>query len=218
MIAIVASLESELPAGEQVPPHFQVFLLGVGLVQAALNTTKIISTYRPERIICVGTCGAVRPDLHVGDIVIGSTAVHYGLDLRRFGLPRGATRDRLGLEIAALPLVQPLEDTDPHCHGRTIHRGITIGSADRFLVASDRSEMPWIESELRVEAVDMESYAVASAAHAAAVPVSVIRVVSDTSTGKRPSSFGSFLSRSSGDLVDFIAHCTFPSEKSPTIL
>lgn len=78
--------------------------------------------------------------------------------------------------------------------------------------------MPWVEEQLHVGAVDMESYAIASAAMADGIPVSVIRVVSDTWRGHRPRSYRAFLRSAAADLLDIIVQYSLPSEKSPTIL
>lgn len=225
MIALVASSAQELPdlADASLPPSLdlQAFTIGVGKVQAAISVASFIVESRPSHIICTGTCKAVDPRMDVGDIVIGSLAVDYDLDLRRFGLPRGSTRDCSGNPFGSVMLDNFLTDRAAGiemCRGRRVWREVTIGSADRFLVASDCDKMPWIVDELHLQAVDMESYAVAAAASRGGIPVSVIRVVSDTYRGIRPKSYAAFLRSAAIDMLSCIVQYSFPNEKSPTIL
>lgn len=218
MIAIVASSSQELPDPRGLPFWIMCVPVGVGLVQSALNTARLIASCHPDRIITIGTCGALDHDMAVGDLVIGSSVVHYGMDLRRFGLPAGATFDPEGKQVGALPLDGSIVGEEPLFRTRRIHRDIVIGSADQFMVAGTRETMPWVEDQLHVGAVDMESYAIASAAMADGIPVSVIRVVSDTWRGHRPRSYRAFLRSAAADLLDIIVQYSLPSEKSPTIL
>lgn len=218
MIAIVASSPGELPEPQLIPPRCSSFSVGVGLVQSALHTARIINTYDPEWIICIGTCGAIDRRMAIGDLVIGSSAVHYGIDLRRFGLDVGTTYDPEGNQVGMLHLEDAMFRGAPVFRDRNVHRGVTIGSADIFLVSEMRKAMPWVEKELHVGAVDMESYAVCAVGNEAHIPVSVLRVVSDTWQGHRPRSYRVFLKDAITDILALVAQCTLPSEKSPMIL
>lgn len=54
---IVFALKAEAPT---LFKHDNVFEIGVGKVNAAVNTTLLINTYRPKRIINLGTAGGVK--------------------------------------------------------------------------------------------------------------------------------------------------------------
>lgn len=225
MIAVLASSKGELVPAEQVPQAYRAsigwFAIGVGKVQASLNTHRIIGEFRPTGIIGTGTCGAVDPRMQVGDLVLASETVDYDLDLRRFGLDRGTTFDKDGNRIGTLRLDVswfPPPASDMIFEGRRVWHQVRIGSADRFLVAADRQENPWIAGEMHIGAVDMESHAIAATAFATGIPVSIVRVVSDTHRGERPRSYASFLAHAAASVMRFVIQYSLPNEKSPTIL
>lgn len=233
MILIVASSWSELVGVEQFPsidgqrrslPNGDMLVaipIGVGKVQAALGTAKALETWKPSHLIGIGTCGAIRQDMEVGDIVCAGRVVQYDIDLRRFGLPRGSTFDSEGKEAGELVLQSPclrmLHELREY-RGRKIWERGVLGTADTFLVASERKDKPWIAEQLHVDAVDMESYAIVAAGLSCGIPVSIVRTVSDTWRGSRPKSYGKFLVSASQDMCALIAQYAEPSEKSPTIL
>lgn len=51
-----------------------MIVAGIGAVCAGSVMTHLIKSFEPAGIICSGTAGGIAPDLHLGDVVIGSTA------------------------------------------------------------------------------------------------------------------------------------------------
>lgn len=47
---------------------------GMGIPSSSIYGSELVDTYGVEHLIRVGSCGAVQPDLELGDIVIGSGA------------------------------------------------------------------------------------------------------------------------------------------------
>ncbi|BDG07331.1 phosphorylase family protein [Anaeromyxobacter paludicola] len=51
------------------PPGWRVATCGVGAVTAAARTARLLAAERPERVLFVGTCGALDPALAPGALV-----------------------------------------------------------------------------------------------------------------------------------------------------
>ena len=187
---------SEFPTLRMSPQGepFAVVCVGVGQVNAALNTYQAIQSLHPSLVVGIGTCGALRDELRVGDLLIAGSVVQYEVDLRRFGLKRGELPGAGGVPGGALATEFPSWSWDA---GERLFTSCTLGTADRFLVANDRRGAEYLQDELALDAVDMESYAMVAAARKASVPVAILRTVSDTSHGARPRSYPTFLTESS---------------------
>jgi adenosylhomocysteine nucleosidase len=187
---------SEFPIVRKTPQGepFAVVCVGVGQVNAALHTYRAIQALRPALVVGVGTCGALRDELKVGDILIAGSVIQYEVDLRRFGLKRGELPGADGNPCGALATGFPAWTWDA---GKRLFTSQTLGTADRFLVAEDRRGADHLQDELGLDAVDMESYAMVAAARKASVPVAILRTVSDTNRGARPRSYPAFLAEAS---------------------
>lgn len=229
MILVVASSSAELQGIEQFPlsggdvrvlpngDSIVAVTVGVGKINSALGTAQAFQKRAPSLVIGVGTCGAIRQDLQIGDIVLPSHVVQYDLDLRLFGLPRGSIPTREG-DLEGTLKVDAIAQEFRHWDKRKVHSSIVLGTADKFLVAKERAAQPWICEELHIDVVDMESYAIVKAARQEGCKVAIVRVVSDTWRGNRPKNYQKFLSASSDDIFSLIAYYLESSEKSPTIL
>jgi adenosylhomocysteine nucleosidase len=130
-----------------------VLLTGIGKVAAAVAVADAVARRRPSRVLNVGTAGALRDGLD-GVHRIGRVIEH---DLDHEGLSR-----LVGEPVSGEVVLDPLLPT-------------VLATGDAF-VQDGR-----LRSALaaRAHLVDMEGYAVARACAAAAVPCSLVKVVSD---------------------------------------
>ncbi|MFA5467645.1 MAG: 5'-methylthioadenosine/S-adenosylhomocysteine nucleosidase [Sphaerochaetaceae bacterium] len=216
MVLVVASSEAELQGARQFPikrsgvhslpcgRELAVAPLGVGKINAAINATLAIQYYRPRMVICVGTCGGVNAELEVGDFVLPDKIVQWDVDLSLFGWPKGVLPSKDGSLEGALPL-SILCDNYPRWAGRGVRFPLTLGSGDIFSTRAERNKTPWLTDELGIDALDMESYAVAKSGQELGVEVKVVRFVSDNSRGHRPKNYPKFLEAASLDLFALIA-------------
>lgn len=63
-----------------------IVVSGIGMVLSAAATQWLISTSRPRAILNFGCTGAHRPDINLGDVVIGSSAVpHFNIQIHPDG-------------------------------------------------------------------------------------------------------------------------------------
>ncbi len=146
---------------------------GIGKVNAALGTATLIDSYAPDLIINTGVAGGTGGSAGILDIVVGTRIAYHDVWCGpgtewgdAAGCPRFFhTSDR----VNSLPCLQ---------EGDTVKHGL-ICSGDIFVARSEdvariRSLYP------EVDAVDMESAAIAQTCYLRNVPFACIRVVSDT--------------------------------------
>jgi 5'-methylthioadenosine/S-adenosylhomocysteine nucleosidase len=166
---------------------------GVGKVAAAMNTQAGIDRHNPAGIVFVGVSGALAPDLHVMDAMIGTDAVQWDVDLTAFGSEPGQLNDgrrfirmdELGTRLA-LEAAQDLGV--PARPGR-------IASGDTFLADPNKSR--WIRETFGADTVEMEGAAAAQVADDRGIPIVIIRVVSDSAGSEAELSFEEFLPKAS---------------------
>src|SRR5690554_1023144 len=100
----VEALRQELAMGQEIDSSFSILSIfqgsledqdvviarcGVGKVNAALATQYIIDHYNPRVIINSGVAGGVSPNVRIGDLVIGTSAMHHDFDVQKFGYLKG---------------------------------------------------------------------------------------------------------------------------------
>lgn len=133
-----------------------VVLTGIGKVAAAVAVGRAIAERRPDRVLNVGTAGALH-DGWEGVHRIGRVVEH---DVDHAALGR-----LIGEEVSGEVVLDPSLD-------------VVLATGDAFVADTARRA----ELARRAHLVDMEGYAVARACQAAGVPVDLVKVVSDTAS------------------------------------
>ena len=159
---------------------------GVGMVSAAAATALGIQRFAPALVLNQGTAGAHRPDLHVGDIVVGRTCV----DIQSVLMPKRGAGE--GMEPAAWTLWDfdadtpptALEgdarwaerfETAPYAGGRVLPG--RLGTGDVFNREHDR--ILWLRERAGEDCEDMESLAAYRVCRRFAVPCLGLRIISN---------------------------------------
>jgi len=167
---------------------------GVGKVNAAMSATLLIDHFKPAEVLFTGIAGSVNPELHPGDIVIGvktaqhdlGTLTHAGIERRGARSPVDGQRGPVFLE-ADSRLVSQAESaargirldkiqTSEGLRAPRAVRGVIV-TGDVFVASPAKAKE--LREELKADAVDMESAAVAQVCRLLGVPWLVIRSVSD---------------------------------------
>ena len=172
-------LESTLRADDQLE------LCGFGLVAAAALTAQIIADLRPERVLLVGIAGTFSCNLPVASATAFDEVACYGIGAGSGEEHRTAgdmgwnhvggrvsdTNIRGPVIADAITLQEPRSagPVDQSCQLLSV----TAVSADSKETAIRRQRFP------RAMAEDMEGFAVAMACRLAAVPVTVVRGISN---------------------------------------
>ncbi|MBI9105886.1 MAG: 5'-methylthioadenosine/adenosylhomocysteine nucleosidase [Spirochaetales bacterium] len=166
---------------------------GVGKVLAALVTQRMIDVFSPSAIIMTGIAGALNPDLHRGDIVVGTDCLQHDMDATVFGFKRGQIpyTDYRIIEsdpaLVAAALSYPAEKL----------RTGRILTGDQFVTGSGDAALSYLTDELEGDVVEMEGAAAGLTAKVNDIPFLLIRVISDKADGKAKGSYQKFLKSAS---------------------
>ena len=154
---------------------------GIGKVNAAVGTMRLIQEHHPNAILSTGLAGGIDPQMRVGDILAATQSVYHDVDCGGIvsggvcplgqvqGLPARYDADQLLLDHAL---------TVPLASGERLMTGL-ICTGDQFI--TDRERQNTIKRNF-VDglACDMESAAIAQTCYLMKVPFMSLRVISDT--------------------------------------
>lgn len=176
--------------------HFEnkdVVLLksGIGKVNAAVSTTLLLSQFKPEYVINIGSAGGFDPDLQVGDVVISDQVVHHDVDVTAFGYVMGQVPNMPAIYAADEALVNQAKAALQKVTQVQAKVGL-IGTGDSFMndpvrVEAVRATFP------ELVAVEMEAAAVAQVCFKFGTPFVVVRSLSDIAGKESPQSFEEYL-------------------------
>ena len=163
---------------------------GVGKVNAAVCAQAMALIYEPELILNSGVSGALSPELHVGDVVIGTDVVQHDVDTTAMGDEPGfvSTVDRLSFPLdnfASTAIAAAAEEL-----GIRAVRG-RIASGDQFVASTERKEE--IVRLFSAVTCEMEAGAIAHVCFLNRIPCAVIRSISDGGNEEAPMSYEEFL-------------------------
>jgi len=150
---IVLALQSEAP--NLFKKYANVHAVGVGKLNAAINTMRLINEYKPSRVFNFGTVGLINPSL--SGLVEINQVCQRDMNAEPKS-PRGIT---------------PFEESTMYISNAAAGIGYRCGTGDNFVSAED----PWLTSYCDV--VDMEGYAIAFACKAAGVSWFMYKYITD---------------------------------------
>lgn len=145
---ILIALHQEAP---ELFKYKNVFEIGVGKVNAAINTVHLIHQHKPSRIINFGTAGGVTVSSGIHRV---NQVCQHDFNLSALGLSPG---EGMGNTPS---LINILGD------------GIVCASGDFFVTEHEKLRMP-------CDLVDMEAYSIAKAGLSYNIPVEIWKYVSD---------------------------------------
>jgi len=157
---------------------------GWGKIAAAASTQYVIDRWRPELLVNLGTCGGFAGRAAVGDVILAAKTVVYDI-VEAMGDPDEAIADyTTTLDTSAWPAALT---------GEVRHDVIVSG--DRDLQPAD---VPRLAEHFHASVGDWESGAIAWTAHRNAVPVLILRGVSDVVGPSGSVTYGSMESFEAG--------------------
>ena len=182
---------SEYTTGTYEGKEVVLLKSGIGKVNAAMSTTILLHTFKPDVVINTGSAGGYDPALEVGAVVISDEVRHHDVDVTIFGyemgqvpqMPPAFKSDEKLMEIAKLAVTEVGE----HQYGVGL-----ICSGDSFMNDPVRVEKVR-EYFPQMKAVEMEAAAVAQVCHQFCTPFVVIRALSDIAGKESNISFDEFL-------------------------
>lgn len=182
---------SEYTTGTYEGKEVVLLKSGIGKVNAAMSTTILLHTFKPDVVINTGSAGGYDPALEVGAVVISDEVRHHDVDVTIFGyemgqvpqMPPAFKSDEKLMDIAKLAVTEVGE----HQYGVGL-----ICSGDSFMNDPVRVEKVR-EYFPQMKAVEMEAAAVAQVCHQFGTPFVVIRALSDIAGKESNISFDEFL-------------------------
>ena len=148
--------------------------IGMGQVNAATSTAYLIKKHSPELVILLGTCGSLREDLKMGDVVVGTRFINGDYDLYEYDFD--FKRD-----------IITREDDLTRKIGKLFKTG-TFYCISSFKTAGQKRL-------LEGEVVEMESFAVVKTCEKLGVNCIVCKTVSDNLKGVSKDEFVDFLKK-----------------------
>lgn len=160
-------------AGTVAGKEIVIMKCGIGKVNAAMGTMTLIDLFSPDLIINTGVAGGTGGTAGVLDIVVGTRIAYHDVWCgpgTEWGDAAGCPRFFQTTDtVNSLPCLN---------EGDTIKHGL-VASGDVFV--SDPAILDHIRALYPdVDAVDMESGAIAQVCYLRQVPFACIRVISDT--------------------------------------
>lgn len=134
-----------------IDKYRNMFCIGVGKVNAALNTMMLINTYKPKRVINLGTAGGIRVDSGVYRI---NKVIQHDVNLTAVGLEPG------------------VHFHDTRAVIKLLGQGKICASGDMFVTEPDKLR-------LYCDIIEMEAYSVAKACLLTGTPVEIWKYISD---------------------------------------
>lgn len=198
-IAIIAAMQKELNLILNQLKHFTEYSMGeftiyngkfgnhdifvsqcgIGKVNSALRTFRIITELKPELVINTGVAGGVDPSMRIGSVLVADAVAYHDVWC--------GPGTEYGAADGCPPLFKPCEkgvalmrDISAD-HDSDIRFGL-LCSGDKFI--SKPSEVEEIKSNFPdALGCDMESASIAQTCCKAGVPFMVVRVMSDMPGG-----------------------------------
>lgn len=147
---------------------------GIGKVNAAINTYRLISFFHPDLVINTGVAGGASYKTRIGDILVADYVAYHDVWCGPGTQPGQAA----GLEVFMESWPEVIGIAHELLDGKRLQVGL-ICSGDRFI--SEKEEVEEIHKIFpEVLAVDMESAAIAHVCEVLKVKFNIIRVISDT--------------------------------------
>ena len=177
MPLLVVAFEEE---AQYLGTDHPILITGLGKVNAATGLTQALAgaAARPSLIVNVGTAGGLRDDQ--GGLHVVSEVIQHDLDTELL--------ESLTGQIYGAPIT--LADAD----------GVTLATGDTFISDSEVRD----KLARRASLVDMEGYALATAAQAAGVPIRMVKHVSDNADESATSTWRSAVEHSAKQLAEWV--------------
>lgn len=187
--------------------HEQICVVGksgVGKVNAARCTQILIDKFNPKMVVNVGSAGALKPELEIGDVVISTSCIYHDADITAFGHKKGyisgigdryikANEDLV--DICKIGLKEILNKEYKIMLG-------PIATGDQFY--NDPKIKEELYKEFGAYCDDMEAAAIAHVCYLCEIPFVAIRSISDKPTKKEKVDFYDFLELASNRSMEFL--------------
>lgn len=181
-----------------------------GKVAATMTSVILITVFKVDEIIFIGTAGGIAPGIKVGDVVVANRLVQHDVDSRpmqkQFEIPQlnkiyietdSRLRDLAMQATQSLiergngVIIDKEKAAEFSITNTTLHRG-DVASGDKFINSAEQRDT-LLSLLPDVKCVEMEGAAVAQACCEFDIPFVVIRIISDSADNNAHFDFGNFI-------------------------
>lgn len=177
---------------------------GVGKVSSAMITQKIIDEFQPQAIIMTGSCGALKEDLRIGDIVVSRDVLQHDMDVTALGFKRGeipfaeTSIFNADVKLRELALEVKIEN-QKIVSGRIL-------SGDQFYTKEQTLARTYLFDELKGDVQEMEGAAAAQVCTFNNVPFVILRIVDSELYGTQEGQYQETSDRVVSNSLPLIEH------------
>lgn len=160
-MSILYLMAAKAEFGPHLAARIQPELIGIGPVEAAITTTRILWERRenlPDLVVCLGSAGSNR--LEQCGVYQAISVSYRDMDASALGFPRGVT------PLTDLPQTLDLVPSVPGLTAATLSTGANVVSGPSYATIAE-------------DMVDMETFAVKRGCQGFGVPVLGLRGISD---------------------------------------
>lgn len=153
---------------------------GIGKVNAAVGTMRLMQEHRPDAIISTGLAGGIDPLMQVMDVLAATQCVYHDVDCGKgLGCEHGQVQGLpVRFDADTRLLNHAIEVAAPEGAHTSLRTGL-ICTGDQFITDRERQNAIKIHFPDGL-ACDMESAAIAQTCYLLGVPFLSLRVISDT--------------------------------------
>jgi len=181
-----------------------------GKVAATMTSVILITVFKVDEIVFIGTAGGIAPGIKVGDVVVANRLVQHDVDSRpmqkQFEIPQlnkiyietdSRLRDLAMQATQSLiergngVIIDKEKAAEFSITNTTLHRG-DVASGDRFINSAEQRDT-LLSLLPDVKCVEMEGAAVAQVCCEFDIPFAVIRIISDSADNNAHFDFGNFI-------------------------
>lgn len=196
--------------GDLQGKHCVVAFSKWGKVAATMTSVILITVFKVDEIVFIGTAGGIAPGIKVGDVVVANRLVQHDVDSRpmqkQFEIPQlnkiyietdSRLRDLAMQATQSLiergngVIINKEKAAEFSITNTTLHRG-DVASGDKFINSAEQRDT-LLSLLPDVKCVEMEGAAVAQACCEFDIPFVVIRIISDSADGNAHFDFGNFI-------------------------
>ncbi len=174
---------------------------GVGKVFAALCAEAMILCYRPDCIVNTGVAGALDPQLHLLNVVIGKDVVQHDMDTSPIGDPVGLISGINKIELPADErMITAFERAAASLEIPTL-RG-RVASGDQFI--ADDAKRSFIRETFGAACCEMEGAAIGQVCYVNETPFAVLRAISDGAADDAKMDFPAFAAKAAEQSIKIL--------------
>ncbi len=183
-----------------------------GKVAAATTATSLITEFQVDKIVFTGVAGGLAPNVNVGDIVIAQRLFQHDMDarplMRRFEIPlTGKTSFEIhphNQKMMTEAVHQFLKE-DKAFRAKLLEHNINnpklivgdIASGDLFISTTEMKNA-LLRNLPSVVCAEMEGAAVAQVCNDFSIPLTLVRVISDTADEEDKANIMGFINKHAG--------------------